>query len=362
MSPTNKALILPSKDAGEFTLDKRQVPTPGPGQLLVKVHAAALNPVDDWIRRMGFLVDRAGGFPAVPGSDGAGTIEAIGEGVEGWSKGDRVVFHGWWYPDHGTLQQYSLAFADRTCKIPDSMSFDAAATIPLGLGTASVPMYSTTIDLPPPHMPGGSLKLTPPWVEGGLGKYARQPIVVLGGSSSVGQFALQLAKLSGFSPIITTASAHNAEYCKAAGATHVVDYHAVPYSELDRTVAEITKEPIKVVYDAVSTPESQPAALALLASGGGMVVTGPSQVGTVNTRVADGKLVVMATGNVNEVLKREFTNEMYEALPVLLRDGHIKPNNVEVVVGGLAGVREALQRVVKGVSGVKLIVHPQETA
>lgn len=67
MSLTNKALILPSKDAGDFTLDTRPVPTPGTGQLLVKVHAAALNPVDDYIRRMGFLVDRYGGFPAVPG-------------------------------------------------------------------------------------------------------------------------------------------------------------------------------------------------------------------------------------------------------------------------------------------------------
>ena len=65
------------------------------------------------------------------------------------------------------------------------MSFDAAASIPLGLGTASIPLYSRTIETP--HMPGGSLELTPPWVEGGLDKHAGQPFVVLGGSSSVGQ-------------------------------------------------------------------------------------------------------------------------------------------------------------------------------
>lgn len=98
----------------------------------------------------------------------------------------------------------------------------------------------------------------------------------------------------------------------------------MPYSDLGRSVAEITKEPIKVVYDAVSTSDSQPAALALLAPGGGMVVTGPSQVGIVNTRNVDGKLVVMAAGNVNEESKREQTNKMYRALSALLRDGHIK--------------------------------------
>lgn len=66
------------------------------------------------------------------------------------------------------------------------MPFEAAATIPLGLGTASIPMYSGTTDIP--NIPGGSLELTPPWEEGGLMKYTEQPIVVFGGSSSVGQF------------------------------------------------------------------------------------------------------------------------------------------------------------------------------
>ena len=98
----------------------------------------------------------------------------------------------------------------------------------------------------------------------------------------------------------------------------------MPYSNLGHAIAEITTEPIKVVYDAVSTPESQPAAIHLLAEGGAMVVTGPSQVGTVNTRSSEGKLVVMAAGNANEEIKRDFTTGMYKALPALLRDGRIK--------------------------------------
>lgn len=77
---SQKALILRSKDAGKFELST---------QLLVKVYAAALNPVDIWIQKRGFVVDRYG-FPAVPGSDGAGVVEAVGEGVTDFEKGVRV--------------------------------------------------------------------------------------------------------------------------------------------------------------------------------------------------------------------------------------------------------------------------------
>ena len=59
--------------------------------------------------------------------------------------------------------------------------------------------------------------------------------------------AIQLAKLSGFSPIIVTASQRNADYCKKAGATHIIDYRETPYSQLSEAVAKITTEPIEVV-------------------------------------------------------------------------------------------------------------------
>ena len=84
-----KALVLPSKDAGKFELSTRPIPSPVPGQVLIKVYSAALNPVDNHIQSDGFLVEHYG-FPAVPGSDGAGIIEAIGDEVTGFNKGDRV--------------------------------------------------------------------------------------------------------------------------------------------------------------------------------------------------------------------------------------------------------------------------------
>ena len=81
-----KALLIEKKN-GPFVVGTRAVPTPGAGDLLVKVHAAGLNPVDWKIQVYGIFVET---FPAVLGTDGAGEVVEVGEGVEGWSKGDKV--------------------------------------------------------------------------------------------------------------------------------------------------------------------------------------------------------------------------------------------------------------------------------
>lgn len=81
-----KALILPQK-GGDFVLGTKDIPKPGPGELLIKVHAAALNPVDWKFQKYGFPIEK---YPTVLGSDGAGSVEEVGEGVQGFMKGDRV--------------------------------------------------------------------------------------------------------------------------------------------------------------------------------------------------------------------------------------------------------------------------------
>ena len=80
------ALILDAK-LGNFSVDTAQVPKPGSGEILVKVKAAALNPVDWKIHKYGFLVEK---FPAILGTDIAGDVEEIGEGITEFQKGDRV--------------------------------------------------------------------------------------------------------------------------------------------------------------------------------------------------------------------------------------------------------------------------------
>lgn len=84
---TQQSLVLESKQ-GDFIISERPIPQLEPGELLVKVQAAGLNPVDWKIQATGFLVES---YPAVLGSDVAGDVEQVGEGVEGWAKGDRVL-------------------------------------------------------------------------------------------------------------------------------------------------------------------------------------------------------------------------------------------------------------------------------
>ena len=76
--------------------------------------------------------------------------------------------------------------------------------------------------------------------------------------------AIQVAKLSGYSPIITTASARNAEYVKSLGATHVLDRNTVPISALGDAVKKITSEPITIAFDSISEAETQNAAYEVL--------------------------------------------------------------------------------------------------
>ncbi|KZV65094.1 GroES-like protein [Peniophora sp. CONT] len=355
-----KALILHSKDAGKFELGSRPIPTPGHGEVLIKVYAAALNPVDKHIQSNGYLVENYG-FPTVAGSDGAGTIEAVGEGVTGFEKGDRVLFPAWWSADRGTFQQYALSDAARTAKIPSNMSFDEASTVPLGLGTAAMGLYGDIKE--GFEGPGGGIGLVAPWTDAGKGKYTGKPILIPGGSTSVGQYATQLAKMSGFSPIIVTASQRNTEYCKAAGATHVIDYRETPYSQLPEAVAKITTQPIDVAYDSVAREGSVSASLRALAPGGSLVVVLPQNAVKPGSRDADGKLVVFCYGNVNAEPNQALGANLYSKITALLEDGSIKPNAVEVLPDGLVGTFDGLKRLAsRSVSASKLVVHPQDTA
>jgi NADPH:quinone reductase-like Zn-dependent oxidoreductase len=81
-----KALLL-TKKQGEFVIENIDIPTPGSGELLVKIYATALNPVDYKIKDYGIFVEE---YPAVLGNDAAGIVEAVGEGVKAFVKGDRV--------------------------------------------------------------------------------------------------------------------------------------------------------------------------------------------------------------------------------------------------------------------------------
>ncbi|KAI9061183.1 GroES-like protein [Trametes sanguinea] len=345
-----KALLLQAKQ-GEFVVGTRPVPKPGPGELLVRNESSALNPIDWKIQTYGLFLET---YPAVLGSEAAGVVEAVGEGVTEFKRGDRVVFEGYRTDDfsHTTFQQYTAINAHLAVKVPESFTFDQIVTIPAAFFTVAVGFY---------HVSDGP-RFTPPWVEGGKGKYAGAPIVILGGASAVGSNAIQLAKLSGFSPIITTASLKNKTLLESFGATHVLDRN-LSATALRDEVFKVAGGPVDVVFDAISLPDTQNAGFDLLAPNGKLVLVLPSALDEEKTKKAGGRTVAGVVSLVNLPQNEEFARTAFSKLSGLVEAGHIKPLRFEVIPGGLAGIPVGLNKLKNDqVSATKLVVHPQETA
>ncbi|KAI5115304.1 hypothetical protein M0805_005593 [Coniferiporia weirii] len=342
-----KALFLQTPVNGEWVVGPRGIPKAGPGELVVKIHATALNPVDWKIRAYNFIVEK---YPTVLGLESSGTVEEVGEGVKGFAKGDRVLHEGSFSDDKATFQQYTTVPAEITAKLPSNVSFDQGASIPVGLATAAIGLYG---DRSQP----GAKKLTPPWEEGGKGLYAGQPIIVFGGSTSVGQYVIQFVRLSGFSPIIATASPRNTAYLTELGVAHVVDRR----SDVPAEVARLVSAPVKLVFDTLSVAETQAQAWETLAPGGALVVLAPASVN--KEKYPEKTAVDGIYGNVHAPHARALGVSLYANLTELLRDGSVQPNRVEVLPNGLAGIPDGLERLRENkVSGTKLIARPLETA
>ncbi|KAI0324755.1 GroES-like protein [Cubamyces sp. BRFM 1775] len=349
---TQKALLLPAKQ-GQWQVGESPVPTPGPKDVLVKIFATALNPVDWKIQTYGYFITN---FPYVGGTDAAGVVEEVGSEVTNVAKGDKVFFQGWFENPKATFQQYAIVPAEITAKIPDNISFDQAASIPLGLATVVTGLYN--------HDPNGkTVNFPAPWEADGTTKFAGKPAFILGGSSSVGQYAIQMARLSGFSPIIATASLHNEPLLKSLGATHVLDRSLAP----DAIKAELPKltggKPIEFVYDAISLADTQALAYDVLAPNGVLLLVLPDAIPPELKKEGDGKKIVGVFGNVHTPENRKVGVELYAHLTEWLEKGLLVPNRVEVLPNGLAGIPEGLERMKNNkVSGTKLIARPQETA
>lgn len=174
---TQKAYILPAP-LSEFTLADQPVPSIGAGDVLVRNEAVALNPVDYYLQKTPFG-EQYLKFPAVIGTDFAGIVVKVGEGVTSLKEGDRILANGNWDNARGAFQEYTIAGAKFSSKVPDNVSLDEAATLPLTMITAAIGFYQKEA------MGAG---LVAPWEENGRGHYKGQSILITGGASSVGNF------------------------------------------------------------------------------------------------------------------------------------------------------------------------------
>ncbi|KAG2126311.1 chaperonin 10-like protein [Suillus clintonianus] len=344
---TQQALWLPGIGQ-DFVVGTKEIDTPDPGQLLVKIISSGLNPLDWKIQDSGYI-QFVPSYPAVIGEEAAGTVEAVGEGVTDFKKGDRIFFQAQIGSKFTTFQQYCIVFAYSAAKIPENISFDQAASVQVGIIPFAVALYA--------QQPEGLAHLAP-WLEGGHGKYAGQPIVIMGGTSTLGQYATQLARLSGFSPLITTASFHNTELLSSLGATHVLD-RKLSTAALKDAIAKITSTPIALAFDAISLPDTQQTAHDIITAGGTVITVRAPQV----DNKSEDKVVQQVVGIIHAPPNRELGKSFMPVLTQWLADGTIKPNTVEVVPGGLNGVSSGLQRLKNNlVNGKKLVVRPWETA
>ncbi|KAJ3877606.1 GroES-like protein [Lentinula edodes] len=344
-----KALVIESPKT-PFVLKTVPIPKPGPGEVLVKIIASGLNPVDWVIQTRDYFAPRTP-YPAIIGFDIAGDVEEVGPGVKEISKGDRVFFAPKMNSnDNAAFQQYALAPVEFLGKIPKNLNYSQAASVSLTFTTA---VYG----LLPAHPVG--MGLNPTFDD--TVSYPEEAALVIGGSTSVGQYAIQILKYLGFGAIIAYASAKHTEFLKSLGATHVIDRNQISFADLPAALPRVYAQPIKVIYSAVTLPEAQDAAYACLANDGKFAVATP-QLALKEDAETPEKKVYGVFGSPHTPANREFGLVLWRHLPRLLESGVFVPNRIEELPNGLSGIVDGLKKLEKGeVSGVKLVAFPQNT-
>jgi len=195
----------------QLELAQIERPVPQSGEVLVRVHAAGVNPID-WKICQGLLKDLfPTPFPHLPGRDLAGIVEEVGPGVTTFRKGQAVFGQS----IHGTYTEYTRASIHTLALKPKTLSFDEAVAIPLGATTA--------------------------W-EGLFGLQAGQRVLVQGAAGGVGMFAVQFARSKG-AYVIGTTSTPNVDFVSSLGANEVIDYTS--------TLLEDTVHDVDLVFDTV---------------------------------------------------------------------------------------------------------------
>ncbi len=254
-----KAVFLKARDGPDrLLLAEAPTPSPKPGEVLVRVHAAGVTPTElEWVPTW---TTRAGGarpLPVIPGHEFSGEVIALGPGAEGVRIGEAVFGMTGWFED-GTQAEFCVAKASDLAAKPASVDHRVAAMVPISALTA--------------------------WQ--GLIERARlapgERVLVHGAAGSVGHFAVQIARWRG-AHVAGTASAHNIEFLLWLGAELAVDYRAFRFEEVVGTV--------DVVFDTVGG-DTLARSWAVLRPGGRLVTVAAEAERTGEPRVRDAFFIV----------------------------------------------------------------------
>jgi len=365
---SNTAAWIPAKRA-QLQVGPAPLPAPRADEILVTNRAVAVNPIDWVIQDTGSLIFRWITYPFVLGSDLAGEVAAVGSSVTRFAVGDRVLAHAVGVDKkrnsaaEGSFQERTIALERMTCPIPDFMTYEDAAVLPLAVSTAACGLFQTD-----------HLGLAHP---GAQPAPTGQTVVIWGGSTSVGSNAIQLAAAAGYD-VVTTASPTNHDYVRALGAAQVFDHHSP--TVINDVVAALAGK--QVVGALAIGPGSAKACSEVVASCGGKkfvsMVTPPASFDTPPNSTGDllralprtarsvaslavrNRLRHVSTKSVfgTTLMDNEVCRAVYEYfLPAALAEGrYVAAPPARVVGTGLDDLQAALDLQRRGVSAQKVVV------
>ncbi|OAL33189.1 hypothetical protein AYO20_07506 [Fonsecaea nubica] len=285
MPHSNIAALLPSPKAPALTVSPAPYSPPSPGEVVIRAHSVAINPADWAIQRLGILISEEDGYPCILGCDVAGEVVELpqeGQADERVSKlriGDRVIgqtsplrvkdwkdselneddleqWRGKKVYAYSSFQTYVVLPSPFVAKIPDSMTYEEAAVLPLGVTTAAsclFPEVMLGLDMPP--MKGTAVKNS-------------KTLVVWGASSSVGSCGVQLAALAGYT-VVGVCSQRNHDMVRSLGAEECFDQGDPNIVESVISYLKSQGQEVVGAYDAISTsPTLQPLCEILHGCGG----------------------------------------------------------------------------------------------
>jgi NADPH2:quinone reductase len=311
-----KAMMLKSFGGPEsFELCDVPKPVPGTGQVLVRVHATSINPLDYQVRR-GDYPDQVS-LSAITGHDVSGVVEEVGPGVTAFVPGDEVWYTPQIFEGEGSYAEYHVAAQNIMGKKPASLSHLEAASLSLVGGTA---WEALTVR--------ASLKVG-------------ESILIHGGAGGVGHVAIQLAKAIG-AKVFTTVSKANFEFARSMGADVLIDYKNEDY--VDAILRETEGRGVDVVFDTIGgdTLSRSPDALAQL----GRVVSIVDIAQPQNLAAAWGK-----NASYHFIFTRQNRGKLDE-LSTLVERGQLRPHIGAVYsLADLALAHERLETPNNGLSG-----------
>ena len=340
----------------QHTIVERSLPPLRSGEPAIRITVAAINPIDWKMRDFDVFIPS---YPAVLGSDAAGEIAAVGPDIPHLRINNRVFFQEIINSYNScTFQQYAKMDAALVARTPRNIGDDEASGIMLASMAALTGFYDST---------GNGLPA--PWDAGGHQVGTGAAVVIIGGSSSMGQYAIQPARLSGFSKIITNSNPAHAGYLKRLGATTVlsrdataddfaatIGYNTVLDFILNTISTKATKElSVDIVKKVKKTKTLTTKIIIVLVE----ALDFEGFEASDEPRVALSRILGVGSSPSLRYLSEPFVRHLGGEDGYIAR-GMFQPNRPIVVPGGLGGLEAALTKNKNGVSGVKVVIRPLE--